>query len=100
MIRSIKKSEDDIPVPPLLKSAALWGMPNLLFTFFFLWLLILYLNRPLHCLTIFVMIYLFLQNGVFLEFHLVMNFCLPARCDCLLLVLFAFVLDCALSCMT
>lgn len=35
MIRSIKKSEDDIPVPPLLKSAALWGMPNLLFTFFF-----------------------------------------------------------------
>ncbi|RVW54318.1 hypothetical protein CK203_068363 [Vitis vinifera] len=30
MIRSIKKSEDDIPVPPLLKSAALWGMPNLL----------------------------------------------------------------------
>ena len=26
-VRSIKKSEDDIPVPPLLKSAALWGMP-------------------------------------------------------------------------
>ncbi|KAF2288621.1 hypothetical protein GH714_009491 [Hevea brasiliensis] len=24
--RSIKKSEDDIPVPPLVKSAALWGM--------------------------------------------------------------------------
>lgn len=24
--RSIKKSEEDIPVPPLLKSAALWGM--------------------------------------------------------------------------
>ncbi|KAK1270345.1 hypothetical protein QJS04_geneDACA007709 [Acorus gramineus] len=24
--RSIKKSEDDIPVPPLLKSAALWGV--------------------------------------------------------------------------
>jgi hypothetical protein len=28
-VRSIKKSEDDIPVPPLLKSAALWGMPSL-----------------------------------------------------------------------
>ncbi|XP_058109410.1 protein RETICULATA-RELATED 1, chloroplastic-like isoform X3 [Magnolia sinica] len=26
--RSIKKSEEDIPVPPLLKSAALWGMYN------------------------------------------------------------------------
>ncbi|KAL6954780.1 retention in endoplasmic reticulum protein 1 [Sarracenia purpurea var. burkii] len=26
--RSIKKSEEDIPVPPLLKSAALWGMPD------------------------------------------------------------------------
>ncbi|CAK9184312.1 unnamed protein product [Ilex paraguariensis] len=24
--RSIKKSEEDIPVPPLLKSAALWGV--------------------------------------------------------------------------
>ncbi|KAK1320129.1 hypothetical protein QJS10_CPA03g01740 [Acorus calamus] len=24
--RSIKKSEDDIPVPPLVKSAALWGV--------------------------------------------------------------------------
>lgn len=35
MIRSIKKSEEDIPVPPLVKSAALWGMPNLLFTFSF-----------------------------------------------------------------
>lgn len=28
MSRNIKKSEEDIPVPPLLKSAALWGMPN------------------------------------------------------------------------
>lgn len=25
-IRSIRKSEEDIPVPPLVKSAALWGM--------------------------------------------------------------------------
>ncbi|GFZ02253.1 reticulata-like protein, putative [Actinidia rufa] len=25
--RTIRKSEEDIPVPPLLKSAALWGMP-------------------------------------------------------------------------
>lgn len=24
--RSIKKSEDDVPVPPLIKSAALWGI--------------------------------------------------------------------------
>jgi hypothetical protein len=28
-VRNIKKSEDDIPVPPLLKTAALWGMPSL-----------------------------------------------------------------------
>lgn len=27
-VRSVKKSEEDIPVPPLVKSAALWGMPN------------------------------------------------------------------------
>lgn len=25
-VRSIKKSDEDIPVPPLLKSAALWGV--------------------------------------------------------------------------
>lgn len=25
-LRNIKKSEDDIPVPPLIKSAAVWGM--------------------------------------------------------------------------
>lgn len=24
--RSVKKSEEDVPVPPLVKSAALWGM--------------------------------------------------------------------------
>lgn len=30
-VRSIKKSDEDIPVPPLLKSAALWGMPTSLF---------------------------------------------------------------------
>lgn len=35
--RSIKKSDEDIPVPPLIKSAVLWGMydptllPNLLY---------------------------------------------------------------------
>lgn len=28
MFRNIKKSEGDIPVPPLVKSAALWGIPN------------------------------------------------------------------------
>lgn len=28
-IRSVKKSEDDVPVPPLVKSALLWGMPSL-----------------------------------------------------------------------
>lgn len=27
MFRNVKKSEADIPVPPLIKSAALWGMP-------------------------------------------------------------------------
>lgn len=31
--RRVKKSEDDIPVPPLLKSAALWGMPELHYRF-------------------------------------------------------------------
>lgn len=29
-VRSIKKSEEDIPVPPLIKSAALWGMHYLI----------------------------------------------------------------------
>lgn len=35
MFRNIKKSEEDIPVPPLLESAALWGMRNsVLYDFF------------------------------------------------------------------
>ena len=61
MIRSIKKSEEDIPVPSLVKSAALWGMPNLLFTFSFSLFVILYFNCPFHCLTLSVMIHLLLQ---------------------------------------
>ena len=34
-IRSIKKSEDEVPVPPLLKSAALWGTSRLFILFQF-----------------------------------------------------------------
>lgn len=31
--RRIRKSEDDIPVPPLVKSAVLWGMPYFIIDF-------------------------------------------------------------------
>ena len=33
MFRSVRKSDEDIPVPPLVKSAAMWGKPIICFPF-------------------------------------------------------------------
>ena len=37
LFRSVKKSDEDIPVPPLVKSAALWGMLLFPFIITFTW---------------------------------------------------------------